>query len=224
MFNLSKGHWHVAIALVMVCVSVVACTGRISTATPTHVSIPALTSTPTLTQVPTQTQAPTSITNITPIATPTPLPASVTVGINAPSNVSAGSDFVAMVDVTQVNNLYAYEFKVTYDPAIIQVTGAESGLSGVTPGLIGTTSIRVDGWIFQPPHTPSWTIRVIGHLADVAGATGLGYLVQVHFHVAGTVGQKSDIVLSALQLFNNVGDPITATIPVSPSVQVTASP
>ncbi len=134
----------------------------------------------------------------------------VSVTIDAPDEVAAGSDFVARVNIDEVTGLDAYQFDVTYDPSVIEIIGVEGGIEGVTPGMIDSTSIRVDMWMFQPIGIPG-TIRVLGNLPGVSGVTGTGYLAEIHFHVVGEIGSSSDITLSNGKLFDNMGSQIPAT-------------
>jgi hypothetical protein len=143
----------------------------------------------------------------------------VTLTIDAPATVPAGSDFVATLNFTQAVDFNAFQFQMAFNPAVIQVTGAEGG-SGVMPGLIGTTAIPLDGWTFSPPLTPSGTISVIGHLAGAAAKTGSGYLVKVNFHVNGSAGQQCEIITSELKMFTNQGNTIFTSGPAPRLIQI----
>ncbi len=155
-----------------------------------------------------------------------PYPSTQTVSISAPATVPVGGDFVARVNISLVNNLNAYQFVITYNPSIIQVTGAEGG-SGVTGGLIGSTAIPVDWWLYYPQGQPG-TIRVLGHAAGNSAATGTGYLAEVHFHVVGTPNQVSNLAFTTAGTFTNklfdiYGNPFPNVTWTSTSVMAFAS-
>ncbi len=133
-----------------------------------------------------------------------------TVSIGTPATVIAGSTFVANVSIGAVTNLRSYQFDLSYNNSVIQVSGTEGG-GGVTSGMIGSTSVPLDVWAFMPAHTPG-VIRVIGSFSGVSSVSGDGYLVQVHFNVVGTAGQSSNLILSNVLLYDTVPNPITATV------------
>jgi hypothetical protein len=136
--------------------------------------------------------------------------------------VPARGEFAAIINTGAVENFNAYQLDISYDPAIIRVTGAEGG-PGVTAGLIGATAIPVAIWSYQPANTPG-KIRVLGIIPGNGSATGAGYLLQVHFQVTGTVGQTSSIAVSELMLFNYIAETIPSTIAGPQVVTVTAAP
>lgn len=128
----------------------------------------------------------------------------ITVRIDAPDEqVDAGSEFVARVSITEVTDLDSFQFDISYDPSVIEV-------SDVTGGLIGSTSVPVDMWGFVPSGTQG-TIRVLGNMAGFTGVTGSGYLAEIHFHVTGSAGSTSDMTFSDGTLV----DTMAAYIPVA---------
>ena len=137
----------------------------------------------------------------------TELEGAVTVSIDAPAEVAAGSDFVARVNISQVTNLNACQFEITYSPAVIQVTD-------VTSGQMGSTAVPVDTWTFIPFGTPG-TIRVLGHIPFNQAVTGSGYLAEIHFRVPTSSGQSginfTDVVTPQFknELFDQFGNQIT---------------
>ena len=136
--------------------------------------------------------------------------AAATVSIDAPAEVAPGGDFVARVNIAEVENLDSYQFEVTYDHDVIQVVGLEGGTKGVTSGLIDSTPVHVDMWAFSPLGTPG-AIMVLGNVPGVAGVSGSGYMAEIHFHVVGECCNTSDITFSNGKLFYNVGGEIPAT-------------
>ena len=67
----------------------------------------------------------------------------VTVSMDVPHQVAGDGDFTARVNVTKVTSLDTFQFNITYDPEVIEVTD-------VSAGLIGSTTIPT-GWAFIPP-------------------------------------------------------------------------
>jgi hypothetical protein len=135
----------------------------------------------------------------------------VTVSVGAPTTVSKGTTFDVNINISNIspgNRLDSTQFDLTYDPAVIQVTGGE-GDSGVTHGLIDSTSFPVDMWTFQPPGTPSRTIRVLGNLPGTSGVSGSGSLAQIHFTVLGAGGTSTALQLSNVMLYNSNAELIT---------------
>ena len=54
----------------------------------------------------------------------------VTVRIDAPDEVDAGSDFVARVNISEVTGLDSFQFRTSYDPSVIEVSDVIDGLIG----------------------------------------------------------------------------------------------
>ncbi len=127
----------------------------------------------------------------------------VTVSIDAPAEVGEGTDFIARVNITEVTNFDACNYDITYNPTILEVTD-------VTDGVIGGTAIPVGMWGFVPAETQG-TIRVIQNVPGLSGASGSGYLSEIHFHVVGAYCNTSDITLSDGILSDNTATEIPAT-------------
>ena len=122
----------------------------------------------------------------------------ITVSVNAPSCVSEGAEFIASVNTTELLDLSAPQFDVTYDPAVLQLTDVTDG------ELDGTTITTEWEWVPQGGQDTGH-IRVLAYagtwaewetLEEVPAATGAGSLAEIHFTVIGTACQTSDIVLS----------------------------
>jgi PKD repeat protein len=114
-----------------------------------------------------------------------------------------GADFTVQVIIDSVTDLDTAQYDITFDPAVIQLTGAN-----VTAGSIGGTTIPVD----LIKMMDSTTVRVINNVDGVPpspGATGSGYLAEVHFHVVGSSGSSSAITLSNGTLGNSSSENIT---------------
>jgi PKD repeat protein len=131
-----------------------------------------------------------------------------TVSIGAPTQVAAGTDFIAMVNIGNVTNFDATNYDVTFNPAVLQV-------SNVTSGLISGTTIPVDMWSVITPGT----LRVIQNVPGLSGVSGSGYLSRIGFHVIGSAGSNSQINFANGVLSNTSANQIQATW-VNGSVQI----
>ena len=108
------------------------------------------------------------------------------VSIAGPSVVPAGGKFDINVSGSKLTNICGWQFDLQYDNTVFQVIGTEGG-AGVTPGLVGITTMPVDMWAFQPPGTASGKIRVLGGIGVPRYVNGMGYLAQIHFAVLGAM-------------------------------------
>ncbi len=133
----------------------------------------------------------------------------VTVSINAPANVASGDNFTATVDISQVANLDAFNYDVSFDPTVLR-------LDNVTSGNISGTIIPVDFWT----ENVTGTYKIVQDVPGLASINGTGYLAVLRFHVVGSSGQSSSITLSDGALSNTLAQEIPATW-VGDSVQVT---
>jgi hypothetical protein len=122
----------------------------------------------------------------------------VTVSIDALDEVAAGSDFTANINISEVANFDACNYDISFDASVLR-------LDNVTSGLIGSSEIPVDMY----NEINSGTYRVVQNVPGLAGASGSGYLAELHFHAIG--GQGSQISLSNGILSNNLAEEITAT-------------
>lgn len=136
----------------------------------------------------------------------------VTVSIDAPAQVSPGSDFTVNLNITEVTGFDACNYDVTYDSAVLR-------LDSVAPGLVGDTTIPVDVY----NEVSSGTYRVIQNVPGISGVTGSGCLAVLHFHVLGADGDSSSITLSNGMIASNQATEITATW-VGGLVEVTVTP
>jgi len=118
----------------------------------------------------------------------------MTVSVDSPQYVDAGTDFSVKVIITDVKELGSFNFDVTYDSTVIRLVGEEAGSQGVTGGFVGTTSIPIKQWGFSPTGKQG-IARVLGSVPGVGGATGSGYIAEIHFHVVGSAGMTSEINL-----------------------------
>ncbi len=124
-----------------------------------------------------------SFTNIWPGAPPAP--SGVQVKINAPAKVAPNHDFTVFVDISQVQNLDAANYDVSFNPNILS-------LGVVTNGIIWGTTVPVAGWNQSSPGT----YTIVQNIPGLSGVSGSGYLAVLHFHVLGSLGQSSNITLT----------------------------
>jgi hypothetical protein len=144
----------------------------------------------------------------------------VTVSISAPASVPPGGEFSVSVNVSEVSDLVAHQFDITYNPSVIQVTGPENG-AGVTSGLIGPTTLPVSMWGFIPPGTPG-TIRVLCSIYSEA-ASGSGYLAKIQFQAVGALSSSSDLTLSTVVLVDSEAQYILPLTLIGSSVVVSGA-
>ncbi len=136
----------------------------------------------------------------------------VTVSINAPSEVMVDSTFTATVAISQVYNLDACNYDVSFNPAVLSV-------ENVTAGNIGGTPIPVDIWT----QNTTGRYRIVQNISGLIGVNGTGSLSLLTFRVIGSANQSSNITLSDGVLSSNNATEITATW-VEDLVKVVAPP
>jgi len=93
--------------------------------------------------------------------------------------------FDVKIEIYDVTDLDSGQFDLTFDPAVVNV-------SGVSSGEIGGTTIPIDSWNF----TDAGTIRVLFNPPEVTGVTGYGQIATVGFEITGTAGDTSVLELS----------------------------
>ena len=125
--------------------------------------------------------------------------AGTTVSINAPPSVVTGGDFTVTIDISDIVNLDACNYEVSFDPTILR-------LDYVTSGIIHGNLIPVVGW----SEKYSGTYGIVQDIPGVSGVSGSGYLATLHFHVIGSEGDSSNILLANGILSNTLGVEISA--------------
>jgi len=124
----------------------------------------------------------------------------VAVSVVAPVSIAQDTSFSASINVNQVTNFDAANYDITYDPAVLEVTG-------VGNGIVGGATIPVDMWAVIAPGT----IRVINNASGLVGVNGSGFLAVIRFHVIGAAGNTSWINLLNGVLSGNAANNIPAT-------------
>jgi len=130
----------------------------------------------------------------------------VTITVDAPAEVLEGDSFVARVNVNNVTALYAAEYIVSFNGSVLE-------LVAVTDGEVGGAAFPV--YEYNPD-----IYKVVQAAAGIADAvSGSGYLAELHFNVIGSIGDSSDIDLTAGVLASTEAQEIPATW-MGASVQV----
>jgi hypothetical protein len=127
---------------------------------------------------------------------PRPVHADTTVSIQPPaSTANVGSIFDVFVDISGVNDLYAFQFEASFDPKVIHAVGVNEGpflpsgggtffVPGAMDNSVGSISLTGDSL-----------------LGPDAGVTGSGHLVALSFEAFGP--GISQVSLSNMTLLNS---------------------
>lgn len=127
----------------------------------------------------------------------TPLPQSITAGpvaVSAPTHAIAAVNQHFILPLTVDNdisgqNIIAYQFHLTFNPAVLQVTGL------ATAGTLSSNS----SWAVIEHHGTAGQVNVVGYGTTPLVSTGV--LLNLLFQVTSTVGAETDLILSDF-LFN----------------------
>jgi hypothetical protein len=106
--------------------------------------------------------------------------AQATVSLNAtPNPVNVGSTLQVSVNITGALDLYAYQFSLLFNPAVLQATGSSDGsfLAG------GGTVFFVPGAINNTTGSINFTAGSL--LGQLPGVNGNGTLATLNFNVTG---------------------------------------
>ena len=107
----------------------------------------------------------------------------VTVTLDAPTEVIAGSNFVARLNISHVEDFDAAVVRVRFDPAILSLSTEDADgdniYDSITDGNIGGVTIPVAATVEKEPGLIGITANVPGF----PGVTGEGYLMEFHFYV-----------------------------------------
>ncbi len=132
--------------------------------------------------------------------------APVTVFADIPPEIPKGTTVAVNISIGSVSSLKSWEFKLTYNPGTIAVTGKE-GFTGVKNGKIGEVESIVNPWGFSPAGTQG-TIVAKGRTASIA--SGKGSLAIVSFIAVGNPGSESEITITEIKLTDASGNSIQA--------------
>ncbi len=115
----------------------------------------------------------------------------VALSVIAPEKISTGSVFDVKIHVSEVNDLSAFEFDLSYDETVIQVADSDEA---VTQGIIGMDPFIFESLTWSLIPDEEYKIRVLGFVSR-EGVSGSGYIVSVRFNVIGSAGQSSSLIL-----------------------------
>jgi PKD repeat protein len=135
----------------------------------------------------------------------------------AVKQVTAGGSSTVAVNVDTIANFDAAQYDITYNPAVIDVTG-------VTAGNIGGTAIPVAMWGVVATGPGTETIRVINNVPNFPGANGTGSLAVINFTAVGAAGQSSTITFSNGLLGDKDAEPISVAAWQSGTVSIVNTP
>jgi len=139
----------------------------------------------------------------------------VELSVNAPKEVEEGGTFEVSIDVEKIKDLNSGKFDLSFDSSVVNVTN-------VSDGTIDGTTIPAEMWIAD-----EGVINVIVDIPGITGVSGSGNLAKVGFKVVGRNRDRSELVISNVQLvddeaeFIEVGKLRGAEIKVVKAIEVT---
>lgn len=135
-----------------------------------------------------------------------PAVTATTVSIQPPSSThSVGDSFSLGINISDVTDLYAFQFDIGFSPSILEVTGINEGtfLSGS-----GTTNY-IPGIIDNTAGTVTFIADTLQDI--IPGVTGSGTLATIDFN-ALDIGRTSMVSLSNVVLLDSNINDISASI------------
>ena len=145
--------------------------------------------------------------------------------------VTVGDSFWVDVNVTTAgtDNIWAYQFSLQFDPAVLQFLGARDGT------FLPVADLTFDPLIWETPYTPGdGSVNAIANLlsGDAPGVSGTGLLAQVEFLAlapsSGSFVSPFDTILLDFDLnqlsgVTETGTQVTVTSPQGNEVPEPAS-
>lgn len=130
------------------------------------------------------------------------------------STVNQGDTFFLDINITNVTDLFGFQFDILYDPTILTANETVEG------GFLSTggSTLFIPGDAVSTPGDLSFTIGLL--LGGISGVSGDGTLARVSFTAAS--GGTSSISLSNLLFQDSLGEFINPTT-LNASVDVNAS-
>jgi len=116
-----------------------------------------------------------------------------------PDPAVVGTTLSLDVLISGISDLYAYQFSLNFNPAILQVTGVSEGAFLGTAGNTFADAGVIDNAAGQISFLNNTLI------GNVAGANGSGVLARINFSVS-SVGSSTLSFADALFLNSNLGD------------------
>jgi len=114
------------------------------------------------------------------IAVPVLADGQTSIVINAPDEVTPGSSFTVTVDISGVQDLYAIQYDISFDPSVLR-------LDSISDGLISSVAISA---MYNEIGAGHWRVVQTMGLGKISGS---GRLATLHFRAIGTGGASSGI-------------------------------
>ncbi len=134
--------------------------------------------------------------------------AAPTVAFSGPSRVLSGSSFLLDVSASGFTDLYAYQFDISFDPALFKAVGIARGAFLATAG-----STFFDGGVID--NTAGMISFVIESvIGPGTGANGAGGLVQLSFGAVGAGSRSGSFALTNFAAFDSSLNPINVDLRV----------
>ena len=115
----------------------------------------------------------------------------VELSVKAPKEVGEGSTFEVSIAVEKIKNLNSGKFDLSFDSSVINVTD-------VADGSLDGTIIPAEMWIAD-----EGIINVIVDIPGISGVSGSGNLATVRFEVVGEKRDRTELVISNVQLVDD---------------------
>ena len=115
----------------------------------------------------------------------------VELSVKAPKEVGEGSTFEVSIAVEKIKNLNSGKFDLSFDSSVINVTD-------VADGSLDGTIIPAEMWIAD-----EGIINVIVDIPGISGVSGSGNLATVSFEVVGEKRDRTELVISNVQLVDD---------------------
>ena len=114
----------------------------------------------------------------------------VTVTLDAPAEMTAGSGFVARLNISHIEDFDAAVVRVRFDPTVLSLSTEDADGDGIYDsigdGSIGGTVIPVAATVEKEPGL----VGVAANVPGFPGVSGEGYLMEFHF-IALAAGRVS---------------------------------
>jgi hypothetical protein len=103
----------------------------------------------------------------------------------ASNKVDEGGTFTARIRLNGVENFDQAQYRIQYDPDVVEVTD-------VSDGVRGTSVVPVTSWALVPA-TEQGVVSVVNDVPDTTGLSGDLILANIDFDVVGAADTESDI-------------------------------
>jgi hypothetical protein len=108
------------------------------------------------------------------------------VEINAPAEAESGSSFTATIDISEVTDLNAVQYDISFDPLVLRLDGIDNGQIGSKIIVAMPNELEAGHWIVvQYPVVMTDTVSGSGHLAVL------------HFHIIGNSGDSINLMITS---------------------------